>query len=174
MKRIILFALAIVLVLGTSIPSYAAGLQNSEGYVQSSESLPQCEVFGIEVADDVDITISETLPNAPITVEVPLPRIVNDTGTRTIKAGSNYTKTFTMSNGSGTPHNAFSVVITNPTAKYTLIISYDGIEIWNQQYTAGCSSLTSPCSVGQNFKVMVINDTSSSMTAQIDITSYIK
>jgi len=178
MKKAMSFVLAIILTVCTCILASAAApttVENLESITLSGGSIPQTTPYDENIAMIVESTTAERPPNSPVTVEVPMPRIVNDTGTRTIAAGSNYTKTFNMSNGGGIPHNAFNVLVTNPTAKYTLIISYDGIEIWNQQYNAvGASTTTYPCSVGQNFKVMVINDSSSSMTAQIAITSYIK
>lgn len=76
--------------------------------------------------------------------------------------------------GTGTPHDAFTVEVSNVSAdaKYTLSISYDGIETWNKQYTGGATVFTQYCSSNQKFKVMLVNDRATSMTYDISIISY--
>ena len=107
-------------------------------------------------------------------------RSVNETDTNvTIKGGENLKFQFNMNTGIfglGTPHNAFNVRITNVSvnSKYTVSITYDGIEIWNKQYTGNCALDVSNCSKGQKWIVLIINDSSQNMSCDYAITSYIE
>ncbi len=107
-------------------------------------------------------------------------RSVNETGENvTIKGGENLKFQFNMNNGIfglGTPHNAFNIRITNVSvnSKYTVSITYDGKEIWNEQYTGNCALDVSNCSKGQKWIVLIINDSSQNMSCDYAITSYIE
>jgi hypothetical protein len=147
-KRLFSFLLVGLLLATTCVPAYAA----EELTPQSSEATPQ--LF------------------APTSIDTSLKNV-------SLNGGTSRSWNFDMKTGFmgwGDPHNAFTVEISNVSAnaKYTLSISYDGIEIWNQQYTGvGTTVFTQYCSPNQYFKVMIVNDRVTSMTFDISIISYI-
>lgn len=81
-----------------------------------------------------------------------------------------------MNNGFGTPHNAFNVRITNVSvnSKYTVSITYDGVELWNKQYTGSAAIDVWNCSKDQKWAVLIINDSSQTMSCDVAITSFIE
>lgn len=107
-------------------------------------------------------------------------RIANETGTNvTIRGGESLRFTFTMKNGlfgSATPHNAFNVIISNVSvnAKYTISITYDGIELYNTQCTDDHTVNVTNCSENQKWIVLIINDSSQNMSCNYAITSFIR
>ena len=97
----------------------------------------------------------------------------------TIKGGASKKIAFDMSNGAfgtGTPHNAFNVRVTNVSvnSKYTLSITYDGIELWNKQYTGDAAVNVTNCSKGQDWIVFIVKDSSKDMSCYYSIKSFIK
>ncbi|GHV07089.1 hypothetical protein FACS1894217_07120 [Clostridia bacterium] len=107
------------------------------------------------------------------------PMSINTANTITIKGGGSKKFEFNMSAGLfglGTPHNAFDVLITNVSSgsKYTLSITYDGVELHNAQYTGNTGRQVWNCSKGQKWIVLIVNDRSQDMSCTVDIKSYIK
>ncbi|GHV05149.1 hypothetical protein FACS1894217_01550 [Clostridia bacterium] len=106
------------------------------------------------------------------------PMSINTANTITIKGGGSKKFEFNMSAGLfglGTPHNAFDLFITNVSSgsKYTLSITYDGVEFHNAQYTGNAVQQVVNCSKGQKWIILIINDRSQDMSCTVDLKSYI-
>ncbi len=103
-------------------------------------------------------------------------KIINATDSIRLAGGKSKQYNFTMNNLFGQPHNAFNVRITNVSTNslYTLSITYDGVELWNRQYTGNAAVDVSNCSPNQKWTVLIINDSSQTMSCDVAITSYIE
>ena len=99
---------------------------------------------------------------------------VNVSQNITINGGKSKSYNFKMNNLFADPHSAFNVRINNVSSgsKYTLSITYDGVELWNQQYTGSAAVNVTNCSQDQKWIVLIINDRSQAMSCDVEITSF--
>lgn len=149
-KKVFTVLLSLCVVLALSCPALAA-----EGYAQPVAY--ETDVSDTSIARAVDKDVTNV----------------------TIKGGDSKKIAFDMSDGvfgTGTPHNAFNVRVTNVSvnSKYTLSITYDGIELWNKQYTGNAAVDVTNCSKGQDWIVFIINDSSQDMSCDYSVKSFIK
>lgn len=171
---------AAFIILGTVTGGALAAPLAEVAPVNEPSSLPQATAILVE--DGVPSPALATAnADAPYAFEgedysVIRPLVANITDSLTLDGTKSKTYSFNMNNWLGTPHNAFNVKISNVSigAKYTLIISYDGNELVNEQFTGATTWTVSNASKDQAWKVSIINDTQNQMTCEVAITSYIK
>ncbi|GHV16566.1 hypothetical protein FACS189425_01100 [Clostridia bacterium] len=162
--RILAVLLAAIFVFGMAPMSFAGGSDNLPVAVEKTEIRTAMFVESDVVSNGGNGTISTMSANVSNTI--------------TIKGGGSKKYDFDMSTGllgSGTPDSAFYVIITDVSfgSKYTVSITYDGIELVNAQYSdVPITWYVTNCSKNQKWIVIIINDRSQDMTCNVEIKSH--
>ncbi|MGL4337396.1 MAG: hypothetical protein ACRCST_10925 [Turicibacter sp.] len=135
------------------------------------------------IQEDRTPRISEIiLPiNAPIVEEIEeqifiLSRTSNIDETIELSATESFSFAFNFSETTPSDRTRFTTSISHikPNTNYTVIITYNGIEIYNQQHSGPIVLETMNCQQDQDFRVYLINTTSKPFKARISISNYLE